>query len=157
MSVSVSEFAKEPRVEVSESSSPVAIPFGENRIVLRQPIPKWCREVVRRICALGDLSDNWDSYGGRRIQASCAVAAIEIALDLFTPRTPTPIVVPTNQGGLQLEWHRGGMDLELRIDSASQVEISFANVPSGEEFEETFTTELPRIAPWIARVSMIEK
>lgn len=156
MSASVSEFANTPRIEVSESSAPVAIPFGDNRIVLQQPIPKWCREVVRRICALGDLPDNWDSYGGRRIQAPCAVAAIEIALDLFGPRTPTPIVVPTNQGGLQMEWHRGGTDLELRIDSASQIELSFGDVRSGEEYEATFTAEFPRLAPWIERVSTLE-
>jgi hypothetical protein len=38
--------------------------------------------------------------------------------------TPAPSIVPTHGGGLQLEWHVGGVDVELMIYRAFEAELS---------------------------------
>lgn len=59
------------------------------------------------------LQPNWDSYGARTIRLSCAARALFVYLSLRAASCPW--VVPTNDGGIQLEWHQNGEDLEIEI------------------------------------------
>jgi hypothetical protein len=58
---------------------------------------------------LRELEEGWDSYGGQ----PTTDAAIKTAGNLA--------VVPTSDGGIQLEIHAGGADLEIVIDPAGAV------------------------------------
>ena len=40
-------------------------------------------------------------------------------------RTPPPSVVPTWDGGVQVEWHRNGVDLEIEVGPLGEVEYFF--------------------------------
>jgi hypothetical protein len=93
--------------------------------------PPWSRELIVRVCELSSLPANWDSYGARPIDPSCAIAAIRLILSAVHPSIPAPAVVPTNRGGIQLEWHRGGVDLEIRIDSPTQFHVAFEDAKTG--------------------------
>lgn len=53
--------------------------------------------------------DNWDSYGGK----ATTQAAIRTAGYLCS--------VPTSQGGLQIELHAGGADIEIEIAADGKV------------------------------------
>jgi len=65
------------------------------------------------------LKPNWDSYGAAAIDPACIVRAREVEqlLDSFTMGPPS--IVPTSSGGVQLEWHKHGLDLEFTIERAS--------------------------------------
>jgi hypothetical protein len=56
-----------------------------------------------------DLKKNWNSYGAEPIDFEAAQAA-----DLFLNKQVN--IVPTSKGGVQLEWHVNGLDIEIEFD-----------------------------------------
>lgn len=57
---------------------------------------------------LARLLDGWDSYGAPAIDAR-AIAAVRRFLRYRWA------IVPSNDGGIQLEWHGGDVDIELEF------------------------------------------
>jgi hypothetical protein len=78
--------------------------------------PPWLRSIEKRVNTLLNLPENWDSYGAPRISAECVMAAFSLVLSNVVHETPAPQFVPTSRGGIQVEWHIGGVDLELVFD-----------------------------------------
>jgi len=66
--------------------------------------------------------------------------------------TPVPSIVPTNSGGIQLEWHRNGVDLEIEVISARKFGVLFVDPASGEERDEVISSNLRTLARAIARL-----
>ena len=64
-----------------------------------------------RLTKIAKLPANWDSYGALPIDPR----AIESARKLITALSHPPQIVPTTEGGIQLEWHRDGIDFDLVI------------------------------------------
>jgi hypothetical protein len=60
------------------------------------------------------LPRNWDSYGAKKINP----VAIRWAKELLDKLGDGWIPVPTPEGGVQLEWHRDGVDIEIDICEA---------------------------------------
>lgn len=60
------------------------------------------------------LRDNWDSYGGLAPDAR----AIECAKRLLVMLRCEPAIVPRSCGGVQLEWHRSGLEIEIAIPAS---------------------------------------
>jgi hypothetical protein len=56
------------------------------------------------LASLRDLKDNWDSYGAKPPDER-ALKAVEAGLS----------IVPTSDGGIQIELHIGGRDVEIAI------------------------------------------
>ena len=57
-----------------------------------------------------NLQPNWDSYGGRQISES-AISAIE-----------SFCVVPLSNGGIQLEVHLDGFDVEISVNADGRID-----------------------------------
>ncbi len=47
---------------------------------------------------------------------------------VMRPRTPIPQVTPSAAGGVQLEWHEKGVDLELHVTAPYQWELWFRDL-----------------------------
>lgn len=77
------------------------------------PEPDWLPPTRRAIERLTRLPADWDSYGARCTQANAVKAALDVLGRTMQRHSPVPAVVPTVTGGLQLEWHTGGIDLEV--------------------------------------------
>lgn len=58
------------------------------------------------------LKENWDSYGAPIISK----IAVDAALQLRNVLAAVPSFVPMSNGGVQLEWHSQGFDVELEIE-----------------------------------------
>jgi len=82
------------------------------------------QEAIMQAKGFQELSEDWDSYGAGPIDATCITKAIDI-IKSFSEGTPTPWVVPCSDGGIQLEWHEQGMDLELSIKPDGCSELYF--------------------------------
>jgi len=75
--------------------------------------PPWKTSVVASLWDLLQLEPNWDGCGGEPINCECVLAASRWLSAACMHDAPRPSVVPTSRGGIQLEWHTGGIDLEI--------------------------------------------
>lgn len=101
---------------VLESSSQISsMRRSENRISLNveQPAADWLRAAIRRVEDLTALAPGWDGYGAKAIDAGVALQVVSFLLDHAYRTLPEPAIVPLADGGLQIEWHHNGVDLEI--------------------------------------------
>lgn len=97
--------------------------------------PKWFEPVVESIVELLLLEPNWDSYGALPINWQLANATRELLFQIMEDDTPVPIVGPTNRGGIQIEWHERGIDLEIETISSHSFRASFEDSQTHEEWD----------------------
>jgi len=100
-----------------------------------QPLPAWFDALMQGFVDLLTLSTNWDSYGAGAIDSKLVHGAVNFINGLLGPATPAPRVVPLSSGGLQLEWHRQGIDLEVVFDRNDKPFFCYRNRVSKEESE----------------------
>jgi hypothetical protein len=117
------------------------------------PPPGWLPLAENDLNELLSLPPNWNSYGARPIDPVIVRAAREMLHRLAQPHTPRPNVVPTVRGGVQLEWHTGGIDLELEFSSPDHVHTYYEEGESSEEADFDARTDLPQLSGLVARLS----
>jgi len=108
-------------------------------------------ETVRTFIELLELPGRWNSYNAKQIRKENVNAAVNLLGRLMCPGTPAPIVVPTVRGGVQLEWHLKGVDLEIAIDSPEDITFFAEDAQSNEEPEQDLNEST--IRQWIGRIS----
>lgn len=122
---------------------------GGLRIHLDRNDPPWLYTVLGRIQHLMGLRPNWDSYGSRPIEPNSVNYALEFLRTSMPQEGKAPQIVPTSKGGLQLEWHANGIDLEVEVDPAGNVMLSFDNDGRSEEqIGSALATE--KLEPYVA-------
>jgi hypothetical protein len=67
--------------------------------------------------------------------------------------TPTPTVVPTTRGGIQLEWHTHGLDIEIYIYAPNNVRFFAEHHGSGQSVEASLVGQEHILKSWIDRIS----
>lgn len=100
-----------------------------------QPLPAWFDPLMQGFVDLLTLAPNWDSYHAGMIDQKLIGDAMNFIHNILTPTNPAPRVVPLSSGGLQLEWHRNGVDLEVVFDRGEQPFFYCRNRVTGEESE----------------------
>jgi hypothetical protein len=106
-----------------------------------QPLPAWFDPLMQGFVDLLTLPPNWDSYGAGTIDPSLVQAAMDCMNAVLGPDSPAPRVVPLSSGGLQLEWHRQGTDLEIVFDRSEVPSFYYRNRASGEEGDHSLGEE----------------
>jgi len=102
-----------------------------------QPLPAWFDPLMQGFVDLLTLPNNWNSYGAGPIDSALIHEAMEFMNNLLGPSNPAPRMVPLSSGGLQIEWHRKGIDLEVVFDSGEEPYFYYRNRMNGEESEHT--------------------
>lgn len=133
-------------------SGPVTIPFGRGSLVFSEPPPPWSSDLLARISELGDLEEGWDSYGACPVDPQCAVATVNFLFSMLDASTPKPSIVPTSRGGIQLEWHRAGADLEIEVESPARLHVFFEDQQADKETEATLAGNLEPLVPLLERL-----
>ena len=64
------------------------------------------------------LPRGWDGGRGKPVSVAVAMWARSCIGALAKADLRNPQIVPLADGGLQLEWHSGGFDVEMRITPA---------------------------------------
>jgi hypothetical protein len=130
---------------ISTGTSLPSPPFPRFQSVFdAEPQRRWEVEVVRQLVRLAGFPDNWDSYGAVRLKKDAGLFALEILQKIMRPRTPIPQIVPTSNGGVQLEWHEKGIDLEINILAPYECELWYRDhqtqtPPQSLEFSNDFS------------------
>lgn len=101
--------------------------------------PTWLDDAAQRLEALVDLPENWNSYGARQVSISTALDAMDLLARLYDLGLPSPGIIPTATGGVQLEWDVSGLELELVLGPGGEMFAMFDD-PAREE---TWELELP--------------
>lgn len=109
--------------------------------------PRWLSPTIDKLTDLLALPMNWDSYEARPIDPKCALAALRLLGQVMHNDSPPPSVVPTNRGGVQLEWHSKGMGLEIDVVSPGEFQVCYES--SSESWERALSTDLSRLSALI--------
>ena len=94
----------------------------------------WYPEVASRLAELMRLPRDWDSYGGVAVNQRSAARALWFLSRSLERDSDAPWVVPLGDGGVQLEWHRPGFDVEI-VFSESGNEATVFDEARGIEWE----------------------
>jgi hypothetical protein len=116
--------------------------------------PAWLHQAVVAVQRLLALPENWDSYGGQRPTLVSALKAFQVLDQIMTGDAPLPAFVPTNRGGIQLEWHRNGTDLEVEITPDGRSLVCFEDERTGQVWEQDVTMDnrpLTSVMPGLLR------
>ncbi len=112
-----------------EDSSPLSyLEFADFAWAAKEP--RWKARVDQRLAELSKLRRDWDGYGADPITSTVLNFAGAVLESVMTTHSPAPSIVPTHGGGLQLEWHVGGIDVELMIYRPFEAEL---NVNFGDD------------------------
>jgi hypothetical protein len=102
--------------------------------------PPWITSVVDRLGHLFALAEDWDGEGARPLDFDTAMEALNFLLTKALHETPAPQLIPTSAGGLQLEWHCGGSDLEITFEPG-RLPTYFYVAPDGSEIEDAAVSD----------------
>ena len=107
--------------------------------------PMWLRSVSHQIRNLAKLKQGWDHHGGRPIGRDTLFFTWQFLNDTLESNTPTPRIVPLSYGGVQVEWHEKGIDLEVEIEAPFRVHVWFRDHQTGLELEEELGQDFGRL------------
>lgn len=110
-------------------------------------------QIAQALSSLLVLPPNWDSYGAQPIDPRCIEYARTLLRSIMKPDTPAPAVVPTSQGGVQLEWHTKGLDLEIEVRSPEQCYVLYENHRDGTTWEGELTADLTQLRQFVSNLS----
>jgi hypothetical protein len=113
----------------------------------------WFVPVRDSIYELLSMQENWDSYGAAPIRPEFVATASSLLRSIMDQNTPLPAIVPTTPGGVQIEWHRDGIDLEIEIQSTSQISVYFEDARTGVSWEEGLTSDLHKLSDVVSLLS----
>ncbi len=108
--------------------------------------------LIDRLHHLGSLAPNWDSYDAVPVQGTAAVEAMRLLAQILTFDVPTPTLVPTSSGGLQLEWHQDEAELELDVHPNGAVEV-FLSMPNNQTWEGPLANSRWRLEAFLRHIS----
>lgn len=84
----------------------------------------WRKTVTNELVELLKLRPGWDGHNSGPISLGVAAFTLSILNSVMRSHTPSPAIVPVQGGSVQLEWHRGGVDIELIIYRPGDTELS---------------------------------
>lgn len=84
-------------------------------------IPEWLTASINSLRNLSKLDYDWDSYGAPPIDSNCIEIA-QLFIEMVSQRfPPQPHIGPVPDGGVQIEWHRNGIDLEVEFSPDDEI------------------------------------
>lgn len=129
------------------------VPWGSLVLTTEGNPPSWLLQTTKALVGLLWLPPDWDSYGALPIEPGHVVGALELLTEIMQDDTSTPTVVPTCRGGVQLEWHTRGIDLEIEVLSRHRFHASFEDSTIGNQWERELTSDLTPLVNCIAALS----
>ena len=110
--------------------------------------------VVEKLCELRQLPAGWDSYSAPAIKPDACWFAIEILSKTLRSGTPLPQIVPSSVGGVQLEWHEEGIDLEIHVTGTYQADVWYENTRTHEQFSAEISNDFSMLSAPITALTL---
>ena len=100
-----------------------------------QPVPAWLAPTLKTLRDLSQLPKDWDGYGADQIHEQIPFRALGVLGEVMDFDSPAPSVVPLSDGGIQLEWHRHGRNLEIEFPTDAAPNFFYYEDSGGDEAE----------------------
>jgi hypothetical protein len=115
------------------ASSAVGLPQREIRMTVTPAVARtrWFSGIQDQLRTLFGLEVGWDTYRARRVDPRLAEEAIAFLAQSVHADTIPSWVVPLSDGGLQLEWHQAGIDLEVAFPADDEAEFFVRDLDTG--------------------------
>lgn len=81
--------------------------------IIPLPPPSWLFPSVEHFAPLLFLQKGWDRAGAEAVEVSSVQSALDALWGFMSTRSSAPQWTPTRLGGVQLDWHEKGVDLEI--------------------------------------------
>jgi hypothetical protein len=99
------------------------------------------------------LARGWDSYDARPVARRSAQSALTFLARFVEATTAPPAVVPLSDGGVQLEWHRGGLDVEIAFSPDEEPEMYVADHETGDTWDiDPSSADFEEVRPLLTRL-----
>ena len=115
-------------------------------------VPAWQGPTVESLLDLLQLPKNWDGYGAIQIQEQLAQKALMVLVEVMENDAPAPSVVPLSDGGIQVEWHRLGRNLEIEFPAGETPSFYYYEDGSELESEGQVSRSYDRIQAYLANL-----
>lgn len=109
-----SAWEKQTRAEPSEWK---VVARGRTRgveLVFSYEPPAWAAKTMGDLLELLELPEGWNTYNAQQVEPDVVRQASDVLFGVVEHQVPRPAIVPTAQGGVQIEWH-GDADVEIEI------------------------------------------
>lgn len=134
--------ATQPRLPLGEANQALLTgrrPADRRALALRHyddagnpsPPPSWAAHAHQELQRLVDLPAGWDGHRAKPVTEAAVQAVVRVLAEVMTERTPFPQYFPLPDGGLQVEWHADGHDIEIEADARGAVYV-LATQPESE-------------------------
>jgi hypothetical protein len=100
----------------------------------------WFQSVLHDLAIAATMPQAWDSYFGAPVRTKVAAEALVFLSRFLHVDAPAPQVVPLADGGVQLEWHRSGLDVEITFPSTGNPELYFHDSETRAEHDVEVTS-----------------
>lgn len=116
--------------------------------------PDWRQAAERRLNQIIRLPAGWDGHQGKPVNATIASYAYRLLEALLVrPGVPLASITPLSYGGLVLEWHRKGWDVEIEIDAPASHHVYTHELASGTERELWLGLRLDQLRDIIGKIA----
>jgi hypothetical protein len=114
--------------------------------------PSWFDETLATLGKILALEEGWDSYGSPRIEPGVVESAARFLATLTSIGAPRPSICPTAHGGIQIEWHNAGIDLEIEFLAPTKVSVLYEGPEGQEEWEGRIMDSAGKLEKLIGRL-----
>ena len=112
------------------------------------------RTARARLDDLVSLRRGWDGHSGVPVARMTANFALKALGELLhSPKTPLPLIMPLSYGGVQLEWHRKGWDIEIEISRPCEVYFWARSIGAKSEQEYEIQSDFGPVLHLVAHIS----
>jgi len=137
-----------------EALSPPVLSVGRPPLG-RLQLARWAEPLITAAARSLALPENWDSYGAKQVRLGLVEATIKFVLIVASayPKLPAPSLVPTPDGGVQIEWHTRDIDLEIESIGAWRFIVVAVDRLLGEEWDAEVGADLRQLFAWLTRLN----
>lgn len=116
----------------------------------------WFKPTLLSLVRMLLLPRGWDTFAARSIAPESVEHALAFLAHTLHPTSAPPAVVPLSDGGIQLEWHRGGLDVEVTFSPDGEPALYVADLESGHEWElNPESEEVEEVRPLLHRLDVV--
>ena len=113
----------------------------------------WLDAATGRLLHLGSLQPGWDGHYGKPLDEDISTMAAALLALFDSWKAPMPAIMPLSDGGLQIEWHRKGWDIEIEMMSKGEINIFAHDISRGVEDNFPWSGNVDRVHSILKKIS----